>query len=174
MHSCCVRPLVSPSACSQYKWRTRFSEYAVIITEYIQLLGPSMKAASVSPLNFHNHLKPSLEIKGQLPPSPYAMSDPADSNSHPGCVKVAIVGSGLAGLTAAYLLSTVHQRADVWHNCEPVEYEVHVFEKVCAQCAYPLPTLSRQPRPLHFSGCDFCVFFGRRDTFLAYRFPFPY
>lgn len=38
-------------------------------------------------------------------------------------VKVAIVGSGLAGLTAAYLLANVDQ--------DEVEFEVHVFEKVC-------------------------------------------
>jgi NAD(P)-binding Rossmann-like domain len=65
------------------------------------------------------------------------MSDLADSNPHPRCAKVAVVGSGLAGLTAAYLLSTVHQRADIQHNGGPVEYEVHVFEKVCAR--FPLP-----------------------------------
>ena len=66
------------------------------------------------------------------------MSDLADPYPRPQCVKVAVVGSGLAGLTAAYLLSTVHQRADVRHG-RSVEYEVHVFEKVCVH-----PTLSRQ------------------------------
>lgn len=83
------------------------------------------------------------------------MSDLADSNLHPRCAKVAVVGSGLAGLTAAYLLSTVHQRADIRHNGGPVEYEVHVFEKVCAR--FPLPPLLAKfaylfvivpPRPL--------------------------
>lgn len=60
------------------------------------------------------------------------MSDLADSNLHPRCAKVAVIGSGLAGLTTAYLLSTVPQRADIRHNGRPVEYEVHVFEKVSA------------------------------------------
>jgi NAD(P)-binding Rossmann-like domain len=46
-------------------------------------------------------------------------------------VKVAVVGSGLAGLTAAYLLSTAHRRMDVQYKDGAVEYEVHVFEKVC-------------------------------------------
>ncbi|KAI0307505.1 splicing factor, Prp19-binding domain-containing protein [Multifurca ochricompacta] len=45
------------------------------------------------------------------------------------CVKVAVVGSGLAGLAAAYLLSTVRQRVDVQHKHGPIEYEVHIFEK---------------------------------------------
>lgn len=66
------------------------------------------------------------------------MSDHTDSNPLPRCVKVAVVGSGLAGLTAAYLLSTVHQRTDVRHNGRPVKYEVHIFEKVCARFPSPL------------------------------------
>ncbi|KAH9055576.1 hypothetical protein EDB87DRAFT_1639775 [Lactarius vividus] len=45
-------------------------------------------------------------------------------------VKVAVVGSGLAGLTAAYLLSTAYQRADIQYGKGgPVEFEVHIFEK---------------------------------------------
>ncbi|KAI9445516.1 hypothetical protein H4582DRAFT_2095155 [Lactarius indigo] len=45
-------------------------------------------------------------------------------------VKVAVVGSGLAGLTAAYLLSTAFQRADIQYGKDgPVEFEVHIFEK---------------------------------------------
>lgn len=45
-------------------------------------------------------------------------------------VKVAVVGSGLAGLTAAYLLSTASQRTDIQHGRDgPVEFEVHIFEK---------------------------------------------
>ena len=38
-------------------------------------------------------------------------------------VKLAVVGTGLAGLTAAYLLKRPLEDADV-------EFEVHVFEKV--------------------------------------------
>ena len=38
-------------------------------------------------------------------------------------VKVAVVGSGLAGLTAAYLLANPT-------NTKDVEFEVHLFEKV--------------------------------------------
>jgi protoporphyrinogen oxidase len=37
-------------------------------------------------------------------------------------VKVAVIGSGLAGLTAAYLLARSSEAE--------VEFEVHVFEKV--------------------------------------------
>jgi len=39
-------------------------------------------------------------------------------------VKVAIVGSGLAGLTAAYLFNGHHHTGDV-------HFDVHLFEKVC-------------------------------------------
>ena len=42
----------------------------------------------------------------------------------PRVVKVAVIGSGLAGLTAAYLLSE-KQVVE-----EEVEFEVHLFEKV--------------------------------------------
>jgi hypothetical protein len=38
-------------------------------------------------------------------------------------VKVAIIGSGLAGLTAAYLLASSHHDDDL-------QFEVHLFEKV--------------------------------------------
>lgn len=41
----------------------------------------------------------------------------------PRVVKVAVVGSGLAGLTAGYLLGLPHDRDDV-------ELQVHLFEKV--------------------------------------------
>ena len=68
--------------------------------------------------------------------------EPLDCNPPARRVKVAIIGSGLAGLTAAYLLSFVRQRADVRYKDGPVEYEVHVFEKVGA---HPPPT----PHSLH-------------------------
>jgi NAD(P)-binding Rossmann-like domain len=61
-----------------------------------------------------------------------SLEEAASSNPLPRRVKVAVGGSGLAGLTAAYFLSTAHQRADVQHKDGAVEYEVHVFEKVCA------------------------------------------
>ncbi|KAI0271608.1 splicing factor, Prp19-binding domain-containing protein [Gloeopeniophorella convolvens] len=44
-------------------------------------------------------------------------------------VRVAIVGSGLAGLTAAYLLHNAHQRPDARYDDGPVDFEVHIFEK---------------------------------------------
>ena len=44
----------------------------------------------------------------------------------PRTVKVAIVGSGLAGLTAAHLLGHCPPKNDI-------EFEVHLFEKVSAQ-----------------------------------------
>lgn len=40
-------------------------------------------------------------------------------------VKVAIIGSGLAGITAAFLLLSAN------HESSDVEFEVHIFEKVC-------------------------------------------
>ena len=87
------------------------------------------------------------------------MSDFKGSNPRPRCAKVAVVGSGLAGLTAAYLLSTVSQRPDIRHNGRPVEYEVHVFEKVCA-----LP-------PPHLLGKGF-LSFRCRDTPTPSSFSF--
>lgn len=42
----------------------------------------------------------------------------------PRIVKIAVVGSGLAGLTTAHLLSRTPRHTDV-------EFDVHVFEKVC-------------------------------------------
>ncbi|SRR6266478_2620780 len=99
------------------------------------------------------------------------MCDPADSKPQPRGVKVAVVGSGLAGLTAAYLLSTVHQRADVRHNGGPVEYEVHVFEKVCVLSSFPpiSPTL-KAILPSPFLGGIY-VSFGRYDTSPSFSFP---
>jgi protoporphyrinogen oxidase len=39
-------------------------------------------------------------------------------------IKVAVIGSGLAGLTAAYLLAKARPKAP------GVEFEIHIFEKV--------------------------------------------
>lgn len=53
-------------------------------------------------------------------------------------VKVAVIGSGLAGLTAAYLLSTAPQRTNIQYvRNGPVEFEVHIFEKVGRADAVP-------------------------------------
>lgn len=38
-------------------------------------------------------------------------------------VKVAVIGSGLAGLTAAFLLSSAK-------TCDNLRFDVHIFEKV--------------------------------------------
>lgn len=45
-------------------------------------------------------------------------------------VKVAIVGSGLAGLTAAQLLTSANEHADANGTTSPI-FDVHLFEKVC-------------------------------------------
>jgi hypothetical protein len=45
-------------------------------------------------------------------------------------VKVAIVGSGLAGLTSAYTLS---KQSDNGHG---VHFDIHLFEKVCVSDAF--------------------------------------
>ncbi|KZV74757.1 hypothetical protein PENSPDRAFT_601073 [Peniophora sp. CONT] len=44
-------------------------------------------------------------------------------------VKVAVVGSGLAGLTASYLLATLSTRNVEFNGDDEAEFEVHVFEK---------------------------------------------
>ena len=52
-------------------------------------------------------------------------------------VKVAIVGSGLAGLTAAYLFNGHHHTGDV-------HFDVHLFEKVCDHRSSALPFVDFQ------------------------------
>lgn len=47
----------------------------------------------------------------------------------PRTVKVAVVGSGLAGLTAAYLLTKPSED-------DEMKFEVHIFEKVCARAHF--------------------------------------
>ena len=61
------------------------------------------------------------QSKGTPPRSPYLL---IPSQAMARTVKVAVIGSGLAGLTAAYLLA----RASATES--EVEFEVHVFEKV--------------------------------------------
>ncbi|KAA1468417.1 hypothetical protein DENSPDRAFT_863571 [Dentipellis sp. KUC8613] len=65
----------------------------------------------------------------------FAMSPPSGSRSRPNpkrVVKVAVIGSGLAGLTTAYLLSQLKSRPGVHFDNEDVEFEVHLFEKATA------------------------------------------
>ena len=47
----------------------------------------------------------------------------------PRTVKVAVIGSGLAGLTAAYRLCRTQD--------ENVKFDVHLFEKVCFSVKKP-------------------------------------
>lgn len=46
-------------------------------------------------------------------------------------IKVAVVGSGLAGLTSAWLLTRSMKKKDV-------EFEVHIFEKVQKAITYSI------------------------------------
>jgi 2-polyprenyl-6-methoxyphenol hydroxylase-like FAD-dependent oxidoreductase len=58
-------------------------------------------------------------------------------------VKVAIVGSGLAGLTSAYTLSKQSE------NGRGVHFDVHLFEKVCVSDVFQTtaPTHNLRFRP---------------------------
>lgn len=66
------------------------------------------------------------------PSSSGAMStDPPTLKRPKRIVKIAVVGSGLAGLTASYLLANLSTRRDVEFPLgDEVDFEVHVFEKV--------------------------------------------
>ncbi|KAK0208047.1 splicing factor, Prp19-binding domain-containing protein [Desarmillaria ectypa] len=58
----------------------------------------------------------------------------SSAQTMPRTVKVAIIGSGLAGLTAAYLLTEHPQDEDVY-------FDVHLFEKACTSTAWHTSTL---------------------------------
>jgi flavin-dependent dehydrogenase len=60
----------------------------------------------------------------------------------PRTVKVAVVGSGLAGLTAAHLLGHDPQNSEV-------RFEVHLFEKVSIKFISTIPCLLILSRHLH-------------------------
>ncbi|TFY80523.1 hypothetical protein EWM64_g3489 [Hericium alpestre] len=70
----------------------------------------------------------------------------------PRVVRVAVVGSGLAGLTTAYLLSKIRARTDVEFTVGDVEFEVHLFEKATSlgmdshSVSVPLPGFSKEYR----------------------------
>lgn len=83
-------------------------------------------------------------------------------------LKVAIVGSGLAGLTAAYLLSK--------SSTSDVEFEVHVFEKVSMTAICSRVTYIDQSDKGLLSWDGFLVHFdpsSREEARMAYRVSRP-
>lgn len=95
------------------------------------------------------------------PSSSGAMStDPPTLKRPKRIVKIAVVGSGLAGLTASYLLANLSTRRDVEFPLgDEVDFEVHVFEKVS------LKALKLRNSIGAFYACNQCATTSRNAAF---------